>query len=643
MAAYEETRAANALEAESQSQNGNDGDNGHGGDGNGGNRNGGNGNPNENNMDARHVARECTYQDFMKCQPLNFKGMERVVGLIKWFENMETVFYISNCPAKYQVKYATCTLLNKLMKLMAEVHCLRNEIQKMESELWNLTVKNNDLTAYTQRFHELTMLCTKMVPEEEDQVERFIVFSQMNNPLGSDSAEPTRLKDVVRIANNLMDQKLKGYATKNAENKRRFEVNQRDNRGQQTSFKRQNVGGQNVARAYTAGNNEKRGYVGPLPYSDNKCKLHHEGPCTNDIGKFFDVIIGMDWLANHHAVIVCDEKIVRIPFGDEVLTVQGDKSGAPPVARAPYRLTPSELQELSTQLQELSDKGFIRPSFSKIAKPMMKLTQENIRKAQTEAMKGENVEAEYLGWLQKKIFETRPDGTQCFKERVWLPLKPTLWKSNATIREGSSLIDMVCNLRSSLIDDSKFTSTLLKSAEQSSSYHTSIKVTPFEALYGRKYRSLVCWAEVRDAQLTGSEIIHETTEKIIQIKKCIQAARDRQKSYADKRLKQLEFEVCDRVILKVSPWKRVIRFGKRGKLNPGYIGPYKILAKVGTLAYRLELPEQLSRVHSTFHVSNLKKCLVDEPLAILLDEIQIDGKLISSRNQLKLWTEKLNS
>ncbi|GJR45534.1 putative reverse transcriptase domain-containing protein [Tanacetum coccineum] len=175
------------------------------------------------------------------------------------------------------------------------------------------------------------------------------------------------------------------------------------------------------------------------------------------------------------------------------------------------------------------------------------------------------------------------------------------------------------------------------------SYHTSIKVTPFEALYGRKYRSLVCWAEVRDAQLTGSEIIHETTEKIIQIKKCIQAARDRQKSYADKRLKQLEFEVCDRVILKVSPWKRVIRFGKRGKLNPGYIGPYKNVAKVGTLAYRLKLPEQLSRVHSTFHVSNLKKCLVDEPLAILLDEIQIDGKLISSRNQLKLWTEKLNS
>ncbi|GJZ13482.1 putative reverse transcriptase domain-containing protein [Tanacetum coccineum] len=131
----------------------------------------------------------------------------------------------------------------------------------------------------------------------------------------------------------------------------------------------------------------------------------------------------------------------------------------------------------------------------------------------------------------------------------------------------------------------------------------------------------------KDAQLTGPEIIHETTEKIIQIKKRIQVARDRQNSYADRRCKPLEFEAGNKVMLKVSPWKGVIRFGKRGKLNPRYIGPFKILAKVGTVAYRLELPEQLSRVYSTFHVSNLKKCFSDEPLAIPLDEIQIDDKL----------------
>ncbi|GJW85818.1 putative reverse transcriptase domain-containing protein [Tanacetum coccineum] len=159
------------------------------------------------------------------------------------------------------------------------------------------------------------------------------------------------------------------------------------------------------------------------------------------------------------------------------------------------------------------------------------------------------------------------------------------------------------------------------------SYHASIKAAPFEALYGRKCRSPVCWAEVGDARLTGPELVHETTEKIVQIKQRMQAARDRQKSYADVRHKPLEFQVGDRVMLKVSPWKGVVRFGKRGKLNPRYIGPFKVLAKVGTVAYRLELPQKLSRVHSTFHVSNLKKCLSDEPLAVPLNEIHIDDKL----------------
>ncbi|GKF05262.1 hypothetical protein Tco_0035930, partial [Tanacetum coccineum] len=149
-----------------------------------------------------------------------------------------------------------------------------------------------------------------------------------------------------------------------------------------------------------------------------------------------------------------------------------------------------------------------------------------------------------------------------------------------------------------------------------------IKAAQFEALYGRKCRSPICWAEVGDSQFTGPKIIHETTEKIVQIKSRIQAARNRQKSYADVRQKKpLKFQVGDKVMLIVSLWKGVIRFGKRGKLNPRYIGPFKIIAKVGTVAYHLELPKKLSRVHSTFHVSKLKKYMADEPLVIPLDEI----------------------
>ncbi|GKE05095.1 hypothetical protein Tco_1397113 [Tanacetum coccineum] len=115
------------------------------------------------------------------------------------------------------------------------------------------------MASYTQRFQELTMMCTKMVPEEEDRVEKFI-GGLLDNIQGN------------------------GYAVKNAENKRRLEVNQRDNCGHQPPFKRPNVGGQNVARAYTAGNNEKKPYNGLLPLC-NKCKLHHEGPCIVRVGK----------------------------------------------------------------------------------------------------------------------------------------------------------------------------------------------------------------------------------------------------------------------------------------------------------------------------------------------------------------------
>ncbi|GJV35553.1 putative reverse transcriptase domain-containing protein [Tanacetum coccineum] len=211
----------------------------------------------------------------MKCQPLNFKGTEGVIGLTRWFEKMETVFHISN----FGVDVAFAMTWRDLMKLMTEVYCPRNEIQKMETELWNLTVKNNDLAAYTQRFQELTLLCTRMVPEEEDRIERYVGGLPNNIQGNVMSAEPTRLQDAIRLANSLMDQKLKGYAIRSAENKRKFESNQRDNRAQQPPFKRQNVRGSNVARAYTAGGNEGRVYVGPHPLC-NKCKLHHVGPCT---------------------------------------------------------------------------------------------------------------------------------------------------------------------------------------------------------------------------------------------------------------------------------------------------------------------------------------------------------------------------
>ncbi|GKE34857.1 putative reverse transcriptase domain-containing protein [Tanacetum coccineum] len=210
---------------------------------------------------------------------------------------------------------------------------------------------------------------------------------------------------------------------------------------------------------------------------------------------------------------------------------------------------------------------------------------------------------------KKEKLEPHADGTLCFNNRSWLPcygdlrtlvMHESFHKAMGTRLDMSTayhpetdgqsertiqtLEDM---LRACVIDFRNGWERHLPLIEFSynNSYHASIKATPFEALYGQKFRSPICWAEVGDAQLTGPELIHETTEKIVQIKQRIQAARDRKKSYAD------------------------------------------VLAKVGTIAYRLKLPQQLSRVHSTFHVSNLKECLSDELLAVPLDEIRIDDKL----------------
>ncbi|GKE06559.1 hypothetical protein Tco_1398577 [Tanacetum coccineum] len=139
--------------------------------------------------------------------------------------------------------------------------------------------------------------------------------------------------------------------------------------------------------------------------------------------------------------------------------------------------------------------------------------------------------------------------------------------------------------------------------------------------------SPVLWAEIGEGSLIGPELVLETTDKVVLIKEKLKAARDRQKSYADKRRKPLEFEVGDRVLLRVSPWKGVVRFGKKGKLALRYVGPFEILERIGLVAYRLRLPEELNSVHDTFHVSNLKKCLADANLHVPLDEIKVDKTL----------------
>ncbi|GJZ63249.1 putative reverse transcriptase domain-containing protein [Tanacetum coccineum] len=164
--------------------------------------------------------------------------------------------------------------------------------------------------------------------------------------------------------------------------------------------------------------------------------------------------------------------------------------------------------------------------------------------------------------------------------------------------------------------DSRFTLRFWQSMQE----HSSVICASFEALYGRKCRSPIMWVEVGDGQLIGPELVQETTEKISQIKDRLKAVGDHQKSFAGKRRKPLDFSVGDFLLLKVSPWKGVVRFWKKGKLTHGFVGPFEITERIGLVTYRLRLPKELNGVHDTFHVSNLKKCLADPTLQAPLDE-----------------------
>ncbi|GJS50393.1 putative reverse transcriptase domain-containing protein [Tanacetum coccineum] len=641
--------------------------------------------------------------------------------------------------------------------------------------------------AYTHNLSRVDYDVHQDGPQGGGSVEKFTRGLPDNIQGNVIAAEPTRLQDAVRIVNNLIDPKVEG-----------------------------NVGGQNVARAYTAGNNEKRGYAGPLPYC-SKCKLHHEGPCTVKCGKCnkvghmardyknavvvpttqrapvvnqrvptcfecgrhrhyrnecpklknqnrgnkvrkktkeargkayvmgggeanpdsnvftgtfllnnhcasmlfdsgadrsfvsttfstllditpdtldvsyaveldderisenntvlrgctlgllghpfnidlmpvqlgsFDVIIGMDWLANHHAVIACDENIVWIPYGDEVLIVQGDRSEKGKKSKLSIisctktqkyikrgcliflaQITKKETENKSKENQ-LEDVPIVQEFPEVFPKdfpglpPAISLNLPvQILNAQVESRREENYETKDLGGMIKNL-EPRADGTLCLKNRSWIPcfgnlrtlimheshkskysihprsdkmypggggkdLKKPILVPNMkaeiatyTLVTVSELVkELRPNAKNHLVVGSTYDPSMkwenitmdfvtklanMSSGQDQFGYHTSIKAALFKALYGRKCRLPVCWAEVGDAQLTSPEIIHETTERIIQINKRIQAARDRQKSYADRRRKLLEFEVGDKVML---------------------------------------------------------KCFSDEPLAIPLDEIQIDDKL----------------
>ncbi|GJR27736.1 putative reverse transcriptase domain-containing protein [Tanacetum coccineum] len=294
------------------------------------------------------AVRECTYQDFMKCQPLFFRGTEGVVDLTQWFERMETVFRISNCTVDNQVKFATCTLMGialtwwnshartvtnevayamtwtDLKKKMTTKYCPRNEIKKVEAELWNLKVKGTDVVAYNQRFQELALLCDRMFPEETDKIERYVggmpdlIYSSVV------ASKPKTMQEAIEMATELMDRRPTSGRTAPS--------------------------GKNMNREMGTGVDQ--GLCSETRDKSKKKQLQEYH--SSKISRRFP------------------EDLARSSIPDKwnftFDLVPGAAHGSD---GAPYRLAPSEMKELADQLQELSDKGFIRPSSSPWGAPVL--------------------------------------------------------------------------------------------------------------------------------------------------------------------------------------------------------------------------------------------------------------------------------
>ncbi|GJY74493.1 putative reverse transcriptase domain-containing protein [Tanacetum coccineum] len=363
-------------------------------------------------------------KEFISCQPFYFNGTEGAVGLIRWFERTELVFSRSKCAEENKVTFATGNLTDdalswwnayaqpirieqankitwtELKRLLTNKYCPRTKVRKIEDKFYNLTVKGDDLKTYIRRFQELAVLCPNMVPNTEKLMEAFIGGLPRSIEGNVTASKPQTLEEAINITQRLMDQVTRHNSVQGTnDHKRKFDdrrtfnnnnyQNDRNNNNDNhnNDHHQQQNRRQETFRAYAATPTENRG---------------------------FDVVIGMDWLSKYHARIICDEKVVHIPIDGKTLIIRAQvmekKSdekrledipvvrefpkvfpenlpglplvrqvefqinlilGVAPVARAPYILAPSEMQELSNQLQELADRDFIQQSSSPWGAPVL--------------------------------------------------------------------------------------------------------------------------------------------------------------------------------------------------------------------------------------------------------------------------------
>nr|GEZ89738.1 reverse transcriptase domain-containing protein [Tanacetum cinerariifolium] len=441
-------------------------------------------------------------------------------------------------------------------------------------QLWTLPLEMSlvstlkAVVSYNQRFQELALMCTRMFPEDSDKIEMYIGGLPDMIHGSVIASKPKTMQDVIKFTTELMDKKINTFAERQTKNKRKLKDTQRtirtDNKTRSKTLARLTLQGL-VRRNLTEvlSHYALNATITMMKYMLKGCHVflaHVTTKDTEDKSKkkrLEDVPIVRDILE------VFLEDFSGLPSTQQVEFQIDLIHDVAPVARAPYRLAPSEMKELSDQLKELSDKGFRRPEeYEEHLKLILKLLKKEELYAKFSKCEFWIPKVQFLGHvIDSQDIHVDPAKIESIKD--WASPKTPMkirqflglagyyprykycvpFTNRRTKRED--YLNPEDMLRACVIDFGKgwVNHLLLVEFSYNNSYHTSIKAAPFEALYGRKCRSPVCWTEVGEVQLLSPEIVQETTEKIIQIKQRIQAAHDRQKSYADLKRKPMEFQL----------------------------------------------------------------------------------------------------
>nr|GEW25868.1 reverse transcriptase domain-containing protein [Tanacetum cinerariifolium] len=624
--------------------------------------------------------------------------------MIKWFSKLEETEQIKEMPHQAAVSRHLRLLVPKsflaqkedFKKLLMKEYCRDDEIQKLESELWNHKMVGSDIDGYTARFHKLARLVPYMVTPESQRVNRYI---------------------------RGLAPEIKPHKKENDGNKKRSN-DQNKNRGRDDRNKRQKTRG-NFALTVPEKGQGQRQYAGQHP------KLELEGHTFNiDLIPFgygsFDVIVGMDWLSKLRAKIVCYEKIVQIPLSNgDILEVHRESKKfkwddeqenafqtlKDTLCDAPILVLPEGTNDFvvycdalnqgkaNVVADALSRKERLKPRRARAMSMTIDFSiKARILEAQSEASKDVNTPTEMLKRLDKQV-EGKEDGGLYLAERIWVPVYGNLRtmimnEAHATrysIHPGADKIyydlrglywwlgmkkDIVIYVSKCLtcskvkaehqkplgllqqpeIPEWKWeniTMDFITKLPRTRSGHDLIwvmvdrltKLAHFLAVcedFNTKKLARMYIKEIVASYGVPVSIISDRNSYFTsRFWQSLQKALGTQKSYADNRQKPLEFSVGDKVLLKVSPRKGMVRFGKRSKLSPRYIGPFEIVERVGPVAYRLRLPRELVEVHDTFHVSNLKKCLANANLHVPLEEVKINDKLHFVKDPMEIIDREL--